>query len=105
MPQFDDSIWRIVSTQSVAVTSTAVSSGAKFGTETYAIQVCFATVNSGVAAFVNVGSTLVPANSTGAGAMLPGNWVANYKVTPGQTLAAQCINATAITLYVTELTK
>ncbi|MGE5165141.1 MAG: hypothetical protein ACM3IH_14105 [Sphingobacteriales bacterium] len=98
---FND-IRRIISTQSVALASTSQASGAKLSSQTYAIEVGFISA-AGVGAFVNVGSNLVQANSTNAGALVAANYPRTYKTNPGQTVAGQCVGSTAVTLYITEL--
>jgi hypothetical protein len=103
MPNFDDSIWRLNGTLSVAVTSTATASAAALTSETYAVQLAFLSATAGAGMFINIGSATVGVSS--ANTILPANWVQNYKVTPGQTVGAMCINTTAATLIVTQLTK
>lgn len=104
MSLVDQTIWRYLSTTSLAVGSTSQTSTAVFGKQTYAVQVAHVGA-AGVGVFVNVGSTLVQANSTGAGALLPSNLTHKIKVNPGETLAALCVGSAAVTLYVTELSK
>jgi hypothetical protein len=107
MPNFDDSLWRINTTQSLAVNSAAGAqvSCAAFGSETFAILLGFpgSTSATGGCRFA-VGSTGVSAASTQS-AFLPANWLQAYKVTPGQTLAAISNDAGTFTLIVSELTK
>ena len=103
---FDD-IWRLGVAQALAVASVggAAASSAAFGTETYAIICSFpGSVSSTSGCRVAVISPADAAVSSTAGALLPANWIQQYKVTPGQRVSAISNDAGTFSLSITELT-
>ena len=105
---FGPSTWRLGTAQSLAVASVggAAGSSSAFGTETYAIQLCFpGSTSSTGGCRIAVVSPQDAAVSSTAGAFLPANWQQYYKVTPGQRVSAISNDAGTFSLSIVELTK
>jgi len=76
-----------------------------FGTQTRAIQcVALGSVTSTSGVRIKVVSPADSAVSSTVGAVLPCNWMANYKVVPGQRVSAIGNDGAAYQLVVTPLT-
>jgi hypothetical protein len=108
MSDFDPSTWRLGSALALAVASAAGAavSTTVFGTETYAVQLCFPGSTSSTGgcrvAVIDIGGAAV---SSTQGTLLPANSVYVAKVTPGQRVSAISNDAGTFSLSVTELTK
>lgn len=103
-----DDIYKVLVTRSFAVATAggAVASTAVFGPQTYAVDLIFpgaATTSTAGCRFA-IGLTTDQVSST-QGGLIPCNWLARYKVSPGQSLSAISNDAVAGTLTVMELTK
>ena len=102
---FDDLIWRLGASQSLAVASAAGAavSTSLFATQTYAVQLSFpgSTSSTGGCRLVIDGATVADSTS----ALLPANWTQVYKITPGQRVSAISNDAGTFNLSVTELSK
>ena len=104
----DYDVWRLSTAVAVSVNSVggAAVSTAVFGTETYAIRLCFPGAASSTAgcrvAIIDAAGSAV---SSTAGTLLPGNFPEKFKVTPGQRVSAISNDDTTFSLSVTELTK
>ena len=102
-----DFVWRLGAAQALAVQSVggAAQSTTVFGTQTYAVQICFPGSTSstgGCRIAVIDGTTAV---SSTAGTLIPANWIAPVKVTPGQRISAISNDAGTFSLSITELLK
>jgi hypothetical protein len=108
MASFDDSLWRLSTPVDLACASAggAAGSTAVFGTETYAIMMSFPGSTSSTGGVrVKVITTGDTACSSTGDALLPANWLATFKVTPGQRVSAISNDAGTPTLNVVQPTK
>lgn len=105
-----DDIYRLSTARDMALNSVggAVTSSSVFGTETYAVGLCFpGSVSSTGGVRVAVVDNVVGASTVSStqGAFLPANWPLVVKVTPGQRVSAISNDAGTPSLNITELTK
>lgn len=103
-----DDIYRIISSRDMAVASVggAVASSTVFGTQTYAVELCYPGSTSSTGglriAIIDVAGAAV---SSTQGALLPPSWKQVYKCTPGQRVSAISNDAGVANLNIVELTK
>lgn len=102
-----EDIYRIVTSRALAVNSVggATASTTSLSSQTYAIELAFAGSTSSTAGVrFMIGDAGLTVSST-AGPFLPANWIARYKCTPGQRVAAISNDAGTPSLTIVELTK
>jgi hypothetical protein len=90
MSRFDD-VWRLGTAFALSVASVggAAASSQAFGTQTYAVQLCFAgSVSSTGGCRIAIVSPNGNAVSPTQGTLLPGNWIEVFRCSPGQRVSA-----------------
>lgn len=104
-----DDVYRIIATRTLAVNSSggAVTSVTSLSSETFAVDLIFpGLVVSTTGCRFAISDRGGAAVSSTAGALLPANWLARYKCTPGQIVQAISNDGSAIpTLTIIELSK
>jgi hypothetical protein len=102
-----DNVWRVGTAQALSVASVggAAASNAAFGTQTYAVQLCFpGSVSSTSGCRIAIVSPNDNAVSSTAGTLLPANWSDVFRCSPGQRVSAISNDAGTFSLSITELT-
>jgi hypothetical protein len=102
-----DNVWRLSTAQALAVASVggAVASGSAFGTQTYAVQLCFSgLVSSTGGCRIAIVSPNDNAVSSRQGTLLPANWIDVFRCSPEQRVSAISNDAGTFSLSITELT-
>jgi hypothetical protein len=100
-----DDLYRLSTAQVLAVASTggAAASSARFGAQTYALQLCYPGSVSSTGGLRIVVGDAPTADSTSA--LLPPSWLAQVRCSPGQRVSVISNDAGTANLSIVELTK